>query len=163
MKILQALEAQRRGVDGMRGAFSHAAAFTMPCEALHAAQSAVIERMGKAPHWAKAFVRGYAEAQMERLYAESLVFGGYVAGVFYSTHRDRSDYYEKHGIEPREFADNGRVTARGHYWRADTSRPFFIDKPDPVLASALQQAKRESAPGFDPTCVFCRNGEEHEH
>ena len=25
------------------------------------------------------------------------------------------------------------------------------------------QDERASAPGFDPTCIFCENGEEHEH
>jgi hypothetical protein len=57
-------------------------------------------------------------------------FGGFVDGKFYSTHRNRPDYYESNGISPADYSDDGRVTARGHYWIASVDagkpKPFFI-------------------------------------
>lgn len=79
------------------------------------------------PHWAIAEFNGYDHALSDNLYQTSLMFGGFVDGVFYSTHSDRPDYYGKNGIEPRDYADNGRVVNRGHYWTT-TKEPkmFFI-------------------------------------
>lgn len=84
----------------------------------------------KVPRWIQAYLDGWRKAKTEQLYAQQLVFGGMVDGVFYSTHRDRADYYEKNGIEPREYADDGKVKERGHYWRPQEHRPlrpFFLD------------------------------------
>lgn len=69
------------------------------------------------PHWVKTYCDGFRAALQDSLYADCLVFGGYVNGVFYSTHRNRPDYYGKHGIDPAAYADNGLVQKRGHYWR----------------------------------------------
>jgi hypothetical protein len=77
----------------------------------------------KAPRWAIAHVYGYSQACMASLYREALVYGGFVDGKFMSTHSNRADYYEKNGIAPSDFAQAGKNT--GHYWIADTSRPFF--------------------------------------
>ena len=51
-------------------------------------------------------------------------------------------------------------------WEAakDAKTRFNASSRGPV-ASAVAQGERESAPGYDPTCVFCQSGEEpgHEH
>jgi len=79
-----------------------------------------------APRWLVSYGEGYRADLVEQLYRDALVHGGYVNGVFYSTYPARPDYYEKHGLEPSTYADNGKVTARGHYWIDDTSKPFFV-------------------------------------
>lgn len=85
----------------------------------------VLERTKKAPQWVRAYLDGYWRAMVDHAYRYDLVYGGFIGDKFYSTHNDRADYYERHGIEPREYADDGKVTRRGHYWKAN-GRPFFI-------------------------------------
>lgn len=85
------------------------------------------ENLKGAPRWALSEFTGYDRALHDGLY-EHLIYGGYVDGVFYSTHQDRPDYYQKHGIQPSEYADEGRVTNRGHYWSTTkTIKPFFVN------------------------------------
>lgn len=88
------------------------------------------KHLGRSPLWARAFFEGVADELVKSLYRERLVYGGYVGDTFYSTYRARPDYYEKHGIEPSDYADNGRVKARGHYWTDESgkvTKPYFAD------------------------------------
>jgi len=91
----------------------------------------------RTPQWVFSYIDGYRDALQSDLYANWLVFGGYIDGVFYSNQRKRDDYYEKHGIEPVDYADNGRVLNRGHYWSdrvqyrggiftRDWVKPYFV-------------------------------------
>ena len=84
----------------------------------------------KCPGWVRAYLDGHWRALIDSTYRYKLCFGGMVDGKFYSTHRDRADYYEKNGFDPCDYADDGRVTARGHYWIASvdagTPKPFFV-------------------------------------
>ena len=88
----------------------------------------VSEKVKGAPQWVAAFLEGYDSALRDGLYTSgALAFGGMVDGKFYSTDRTRADYYDRNGISPGDFADNGRVTARGFYWvTGATPRPFFL-------------------------------------
>ncbi len=79
----------------------------------------------KTPQWVRSYVDGYAKALADALYREHLIFGGWIGDVFYSTHRNRPDYYQTQGVSPAEYADDGRVTRRGHYW-AHNLAPFFV-------------------------------------
>lgn len=81
------------------------------------------------PGWVFAYLDGYCEAQRDDLYRNHLIFGGFVDGVFYSTHSNRPDYYASNGIDPVDYADDGKVTGRGHYWdRVTPYRGGFHDK-----------------------------------
>lgn len=86
----------------------------------------------KCPQWVWAYCEGYRQALNNGLYRESLVYGGMVDGVFMSTHSNRADYYQNHGIAPSEFAKHGRVKQTGHYWNPDLFqgkvKPFFISE-----------------------------------
>lgn len=82
-------------------------------------------KIGNYPAWVRAYADGYWRALVDHAYRADLVYGGFVGDVFYSTHRDREDYYEKHGIEPREYADDGKVRQRGHYWK-ECLKPFYV-------------------------------------
>ncbi|MET4190615.1 MULTISPECIES: hypothetical protein [unclassified Bradyrhizobium] len=85
-----------------------------------------------APQWVRSYGEGVRDVHTDMLYRHDLVFGGMIDGKFYSTHRDRADYYEKNGFEPNVYADDGLVKDRGHYWKESvdrgTPKPFFINK-----------------------------------
>lgn len=126
MKIERALAIHRDCLMRLRDAYSAARHYCPTSAALIKASMKARAIPPGTPRWVAAELQGYDRALSDQLYQDSLVFGGYVDGVFYSCHSNREDYYQKHGIEPREYADNGRVKARGHYWIANTSKPFFL-------------------------------------
>lgn len=128
MNIATALRRKDAAIVQLRDAYSAARI----CGQSHAdliARVRVIQdtTLKGAPRWALSEFKGYNRALSDRLYETSLVFGGYVNGVFCSTHRDRPDYYQTQGVEPAAFADGGLVKARGHYWSTTkTPKPFFV-------------------------------------
>jgi hypothetical protein len=79
----------------------------------------------RTPRSVRAYLEGWRACKVDSLYHTSLIFGGYVAGVFYSTHSDRPDYYSKLGISPKDFSE--KATALGHYWKHN-GRPFFVNE-----------------------------------
>ena len=128
MRIETALKRRDRAVSQTRDLFSTAKIAGMESAAINEAFGKIrATTLAKCPEWVGAYVDGYRQALTDLLYRESLMFGGFVDGVFYSTHRDRPDYYETNGISPADYSDNGRVMARGHYWSTTaTPKPFFI-------------------------------------
>ena len=87
----------------------------------------------KCPAWVRAYLDGAWRQMIDTAYRQDLVYGGFVGERFYSTHRNRPDYYEINGIEPSAYADDGLVTQRGHYWIASVDagkpKPFFVSTP----------------------------------
>ena len=94
------------------------------------------ERLKGAPRWVWSHVAGIEDQIRLDLYSSFLIFGAYVNGVFYSTQRGRSDYYEKHGISPRVFSE--QKSTSGHYW----SLPSGKIKPFHVSCSAIESTCR---------------------
>jgi hypothetical protein len=74
---------------------------------------AVFESISHCPQWVKSYVSGYRDALREQQ-RRKLVFCYTVDGKLYSTHRNRDDYYEKHGLGPKEVYE--QATFCGHYW-----------------------------------------------
>lgn len=140
MDTKRALDYQAHGVARIQDAYSSAKSFRSPAVNLHAKLAAILDEMRarNVPQWAIHYVKGYSQALMDSLYRHDLVYGGFRDGVFYSTHRDRPDYYERHGISARDFATDGTITATGHYWAADTSRPFFTGQEPKALKESTQ-------------------------
>jgi hypothetical protein len=131
MRIETALKRRDRLVSALRDIYSMAHCFGLASVDLHSrCQDAYKTYCDKAPGWVREYADGYRRALMDAAYRHELVFGGFIEGKFYSTHRDRADYYEKNGIEPSAYADDGKVTQRGHYWTksvdAGKPAPFFI-------------------------------------
>lgn len=138
MRIENALKARDRLKTRVADIFATAVLCGMTSGEINDAIAAArAELPARLPQWVFAYVDGYRAAMQDRLYSDCLVFGGYVDGVFYSTHSSRPDYYGKHGINPRAYADDGIVSARGHYWRESIQwrggiynrgevRPYFI-------------------------------------
>jgi hypothetical protein len=118
-----------RAIENLRDVYSSAKHFG-PTHAKLLDDVAAIRTkyLAQAPRWAWGEFRGYERALSDGLYQYSLVFGGFFEDrTFYSTHSSRPDYYGTHGIEPSEWADDGRVTKKGHYWiiRGEP-KPFFV-------------------------------------
>lgn len=132
MRTETALKRRDRLISALRDIYSMAGCYGLASVDLHSrCQKAYATAMeGRAPQWVREYADGYRKALMDAAYRHELVFGGFVGDKFYSTHRDRPDYYEKNGIEPSAYADDGLVTRRGHYWiksvDAGTPQPFFV-------------------------------------
>ncbi len=130
MRIETALKRRDRAISNLRDQFSSAAMFGTPSSIMNEHYGEICSTtLAKTPHWVRCYVDGYRAGLTEQAYRTELVFGGFVDGRFYSTHRGRPDYYETNGINPCDYADDGRVQERGHYWRrsidAGTPKPFF--------------------------------------
>lgn len=128
MKLDTAIANKNSAIIALADAYSVARMCHLTSEQLNQkVQEIVSLHLIGCPRWAHAEFEGYRRALNDMLYRHSLVFGGYVDGTFYSTHRSRADYYEHNGISPSDYADNGRVKDRGHYWADDPSKPFFTE------------------------------------
>lgn len=126
MNLDRAIKVQHDLVTRLRDLASSARSFGLSSTEINARYIALLDKLPKkTPRHVREFARGYWQCLSDKFYESDLVFGGFIGETFYSTHRNRDDYYEKNGIEPREYADNGKVTRRGHYW-ATNLRPYFI-------------------------------------
>lgn len=102
--------------------YSTARVAGMTSTAINEAVRKARARFPRLPNWAASYVEGYEKALRDDLYANYLVFGGFINGTFYSTHSERDDYYGKHGIDALDW--HNRAADRGHYWKA-CLRPYF--------------------------------------
>ena len=117
MRIETSLKARDRAVLALQDMLSSATLFGFPNHEIHSSYMAIVADLPKGtPEWVRSHLAGYYKARTDVLYADHLIFGGYVDGVFYSTVSHRPDYYGKHGIEASDYAK--RSTERGHYWPA---------------------------------------------
>ena len=140
MRIERALAVRDRLKTRISDIYSMAAICAMTHADINAAVASARADVPKGtPQWVFSYADGFRAALQDRLYDSCLVYGGFVNGRFYSTHSNRPDYYEKHGIEPSAFADNGTVKGRGHYWREsiawrggsynrDCVKPYFCEE-----------------------------------
>jgi hypothetical protein len=88
------------------------------------------EELAGCPVRMRTYVDGYVAALTAQLYRDDLVYGIWNGLTFYSVHRNREDYYEKH-ITVREFAElSDRYEGtrnKGHFWSHKPDKPFFVD------------------------------------
>lgn len=127
MRIATTLNKKTDAVRGSIDAISAARSFGSLSRDLHDRLRAVVANMGTAPQWAREYIRGYQDCLTGSLYLTDLVHGGYIDGVFCSTHRSRADYYERRDIGAKVWNDT--ATEKGHYWEETKTRglkPFFI-------------------------------------
>ena len=128
MRIETTLKHKSEAIRQLRDLYASAATFGLLSADMNTRVAAIkAETLAGCPYWTIAEFNGYRAALTDQLYRDSLVFGGFVDGRFLSTHRNRADYYETQGVEPRDFADDGRVQQRGHYWSPTKEpSPFFL-------------------------------------
>ena len=124
MKIEKALKLRERAKNNYRDIFSSARHFGHSHTVMLEKRASVLDGLSKAPYWVKAYLEGYWQALQDQAYADALIYGAIINGQFYSTHHDRPDYYEVHGIEPSAFASDNPT--KGHYW-TNSLKPFFVD------------------------------------
>lgn len=125
MRYSQVIKARNDAKTRLRDLYSMAQHFGMSSETIDSRYATILGQMPKGTPWhAKAYLEGYRQALNDKLYETTLIYGGWINGVFYSTHSSRPDYYERHGISPCEYATSGKVTMRGHYW--PNLKPYFI-------------------------------------
>ncbi len=126
MKIDRALKIRRDLELAYRDVYSSAKSFGFLSSEINEKLAESRKRIAppKTPGWVFAYLDGYSRALNDSLYQTALVHGGYVNGIFYSTHSNRPDYYLKHGIEPAAWG--GAAENTGHYWAHNTAKPFFI-------------------------------------
>lgn len=114
-------------VSAIDSLFARAKICGMRASEITAAFQSILADHSGIPNHAREYLRGRFDVQWESLYRESLMFGGFCNGEFYSTHSSRPDYYAKHGIDPSEWAQrvgSGMVRV-GHYWKTTaTPKPF---------------------------------------
>lgn len=76
---------------------------------------------------------------------------------------------QRHNARQDRIFEEAMALRYGADWRArdaarDVERVGKLGHgADGPARDTFAQAERASAPGFDPTCVFCESGEEHEH
>lgn len=117
MRIERALAIRNNFKSRLTSLYAHATHFGLSSDEINASYGDLrADTPQGTPSWVWAYLDGYRQALTDALYRDHLIFGGFIDGVFYSTHSDRPDYYQKHGIDPVDYADDGRVTNRGHYW-----------------------------------------------
>lgn len=137
MRLNRSLAIRDRGITALADCYSASKSFGLTSAAMGNRRRETLERLGvyKAPHWVLSYLDGYWRAKIDAAYRYDLVFGAIIDGVFYSTHSDRDDYYEKNGFTAREWSDmGGWIGTRGHYWKK-TLKPFFIDSPAELKAA----------------------------
>ena len=81
----------------------------------------------KMPRYMKEYAQGMIRVLTDSLYRDSLVHGAWIKGAFYSTHRNRHDYYERNGIDPAQFAEASQ-NINGHFFADDVRKVWFQNK-----------------------------------
>lgn len=148
MRIERALAIRDRAKTRLRDVYSSAELGGYTSREISENVASIRGDYPKAPGWVWSYIDGYEQALRDELYRSQLIFGGFVDGVFYSTHSNRDDYYGKHGISALEYSDNGRVTGRGHYWKPEggahiaNAKPGYSHKRGSVRPYSVNEAPR---------------------
>ena len=119
MKLSTAINKKNDAVRYSVDAVSAAQSFGQLSKDLHEKLRAIVIAMGKAPEWARSYVRGYQDCLTN--------------GKFVSTFKQRADYYEKLGMGAKAW--NDAATDKGIYWQEYVAhgveirgiRPYFVD------------------------------------
>ena len=109
---------KRQTISAIDSLFACAKIMGMPHTEIVDAYHAILADRPNMPRYMREYMRGRFDVMWDSLYREHLAFGGFYKGVFYTVHSRRSDYYEKHGISPAQWAKDSHdgVINTGHYW-----------------------------------------------
>ena len=127
MKAMTLYNMKQHTKSAIDSLFSCARIMGMRADEITSAYIAILADRPNMPRYMREYMQGRFDLHWETLYRESLVFGGFCDGVFYSTHSNRADYYGKHGIEPGDWAQkvDSKVIQVGHYWTTTVEpKPF---------------------------------------
>jgi hypothetical protein len=119
MKLETALNHQKRALSAIESMIYAAKVSSITSAQFNEDSRDIFATVSHCPRWVQEYCQGYLDCERKRIQRESLIFGGFLNGVFYSTHSSRNDYYQKHGIEPLQWAEKnkaGELKDLGHYW-----------------------------------------------
>lgn len=144
MRMITALNCKSKAIRRLRDVYERLGMFGMTSEELTYEYLEIVKSLRKCPQWVRSFVDGYNTA-IRAQFEKSLVFFYTLQdGSLVSTHRDRSDYYEKLGISVSMLSE--QVVRRGHYWiriRSDEGRKVEVMVPYYVTDMNKQQTETE--------------------
>ena len=126
MKIETALNHKNRVLSAIESMVYAAKLSSVTSEQFNQDSQDIFATISHCPRWVRDYCQGFLDCERKRI-QRGLISGGFIEGIFYSTHRDREDYYAKHGIEPREWAEKyqgGQVEDSGLYWAHNTKLWF---------------------------------------
>jgi len=121
MRVTTALNKRDRIVSRLRDLVWSAKRFSITHDEYLKRREEALGSEGKLPQWVSSYLRGYERAMYEEM-TKLHIYGGYLNGVFYSTHHHRDDYYEKRGMGAKDTYEQG--TQKGFYW--PDLKPWFI-------------------------------------
>ena len=130
MRHLTAQNHKTRALSAIDSLFGVAKICGMTSTEITVSFNEIMVNHSKIPTYIKYYLRGVYDEKWKGLYRDSLVFGGFYKGKFYTTHSNHDRYYQKHGITPLQWCEdthNG-IVSTGHYWKTTaTYKPFSAD------------------------------------
>jgi hypothetical protein len=125
MNITTALNKRNQAKSRLVDLYSKAEIYGMTSDEINTAYNDILADLAKAPQWVRAYLDGCRSILNDQAYRNQLVYGAFIDGKFYSTDRNRDDYYEKHGLSANVFSESEKQQI-GHYW-ARNLRPYYIN------------------------------------
>lgn len=114
MHFKTAYNHHKRVMSQIAGLYQWAQQFGMLSSEICDKRNAIVDTLPKNyPSWILHHIEGWEQC-MRGIIARQVVFCYTVDGKLYSTHRNRDDYYKKHGFGPKEVYD--KASFCGHYW-----------------------------------------------
>lgn len=130
MRFNTAYNHKQRVLGMLAEVYQSAQIFGMPSHKINERTIAAKKTLPKnTPQWVHSYLSGWEHAvngmiQRQVIFCYTVQIGPNTTALL-STHRDRDDYYEKHGLGPKEVYD--KATHSGHYWDIKGElRPYFV-------------------------------------
>lgn len=125
MKIKTAHNHKARAKSALLELINNAKHFGMTHDQMLTEKKQIMESIAKCPEWVITYCQGYYDALFEQI-QQRLIFGYTLPdGRVLSTHKNRPDYYEKHGLGPQDVYK--QATHTGHYWNVNGElKPFSV-------------------------------------
>ena len=116
---------RERALSQLADLYSSAEHSGMLSQEISERRNKIMETIAKCPQWVHSFLEGWERCKRSQIERKVVFCYTMPDGRLLSTHRDRDDHYEKHGLGPKEVYDD--ATHSGHYWDINGSlRPYFV-------------------------------------
>ena len=138
VKIETALNHQNR-VKGRLADLYRSARYGLTVGELGQKRVEILETVSHCPEWVRSYRSGWTDYADTVIQSELVFFYTLPDGSLVSVNRDRSDYYEKKGLGPKEVYE--KATASGHYWVGKGLGSFPFPNPKPFYVGAMENGK----------------------
>jgi hypothetical protein len=141
MNLERAIRLQSYGETALVDSYHAGRSYSLTSQELDKRARVSLARLGvnSGPRWLRSHLKGFWQGYKKANQHRDIIYGRFIGETFYSVNSDRADYYEKHGIDARAFAeceDNGTL---GLYW-SHSIKPYFLVKPEACLHFAADEA-----------------------